>query len=772
MVYFKEMSRFLALITAYCLLFGVSFAEVVPGHIIVKFKPGIVKIPRGMAVASVKAASISAASVNALAVKYGVVQFKQIYQKALEIRPDWKHLQDDYVLIFPKDKDVYAAFEDFKKDANVVAASPDPVVRAFSTTPNDPYFSQQWSLNKISAPQAWDRTTGSTETEIAVLDTGVNYNHEDFAGKVDLAHAWDYVNDDNDPLDDFGHGTAVSGVIGAVTDNNKGIAGIEWKAKILPIKVLDYLGRGDAANISAALAYVTALRSTWEVSGGTSGANIVVVNMSLGQYNDNVKYLHNGVYEYQEQDPANLKERCQEAHDQGIVLVAAAGNGDVDWNTYPAYYSNYSTVIAVAATDSSDLRSEWTNTDPDTGRIQKSNYASWVDVAAPGTAIFSTDRGGSYTGGWSGTSLACPHVTGLAGLVKASNPSVTNTQITSQIKSSTDFIDDLNPGFAGKLGTGRINAYRALAGFLIGITDPASGEYIKGVKQVRGTAAGWNFSSYEVEALRNGSVEVKVYSSFSSVEGGVLVNWDTTGLNGAYTLRLRIVMKDFSSAETSVNVFIDNTTPEVAITSPANGATVAGRFSILGKATDQYLDRYVLEYGAGTSPATYQTIGTFYASVESGVLGTWETAGLNGTYTLRLTAYDLAGTLSSTSNTVEITAESPTKEVIAQAGLPLTFVLPNPFNRDLKSSTGTTETYFTYSLSGNFNVTIYLFDLNGNLIWRKTFLAGENGGKAGPNNPSWNGVNLFGESVPNGVYLYQVATDQRVIARGKIIVLN
>lgn len=153
-------------------------------------------------------------------------------------------------------------------------------------------------------------------------------------------------------------------------------------------------------------------------------------------------------------------------------------------------------------------------------------------------------------------------------------------------------------------------------------------------------------------------------------------------------------------------------------------------------------------------------------------MGTWETAGLNGTYTLRLTAYDRAGTAATTSETISIINEPPTKEVIPQAGLPLTFVLPNPFNRKLGSATGTTETSFVYNLSGNFNVTIYLFDLNGNLIWRKSYPAGENGGKSGPNNPAWNGVNLFGESVPNGVYLYQVAADQKVIARGKIIVLN
>lgn len=762
------MKRFAFLFLILFSLWSLAHADYSPGQVVVKFKPGTVRIPKGMAAAAVKAASVSAASVMSLNAKYGITQLRQLYRDALDIRPDWKHLEDEYVLVFPAGKDVRQAVKDYGKDPNVVSASPNYRVFAFDTTPNDTLFisGDQWGLTKIKAPQGWDRTTGTADAVIAVLDSGINYNHEDFALKVDLAHAKNYVTipPSSDPLDDFGHGTAVSGVIGAVTNNAKGVAGMDWNAKILPLKVLNSIGGGDMSDTCAALAYVTALRSSWEATGGTSGVNVVVVNMSLGQYNDDVKILHDGVMEYVEENPNGIRDRCLEAYDQGIILVAAAGNGDVDWNTYPAYYP---TVIAVAATDSSDIRSKWSNTDYTTGRTQASNYASWVDVSAPGTEIMTVDRGGGYSK-WSGTSLSCPFVAGLTALMKAANPALSNTQVMSQVGAAADNIDALQElPYRGKLGSGRINAYRSLAGYLTEITSPANGDYIKGVKQVRGTASGWNFLRYQLDALRNGSVEVNIVDTAASVESGLLANWDTAGLNGEYALCLRVILRDFSSNDATVAVFVDNTTPEVAITFPADGSTVEGRVNIVGQAKDQYLDRYLLEYGAGTSPFSYQAIGTFYSSVESGVLGTWETTGLSGYYRLRLTAYDRAGTSSAVSALLNLMGEPPTKEVNPQTGLPLTFSRFNPFDRAKFS-----ETSFIYNLSGNFNVTIYLFDLNGNLIWKNSYPAGENGGKAGPNDPSWNGQSLYGERVDNGLYFYQVTADQKILARGRLIVLN
>lgn len=738
MLYFKAMSRRILLLALLCLVAGTACAEIVPGQLLVKFKPK----------------GVAAASVTSLNAKYGVSAVKQLYAEALKIRPDWTQFADDYIVTFPAEKDARQVLQEFKNDPNVAAASVNYRVHAFATTPNDPRFldGSQWGLSKIDAPQGWDKTTGTNEVIVAVLDTGLNYNHEDFnlAGKVNLADARDFVHGGNYPLDDYGHGTAVSGVIGAVTNNGIGIAGLDWHCKILPLKVLDSSGGGSISTINQALVYIAALKST--------GVNVAAANMSFGQYNSST------IDRYSEEDPDNLKEACQAAYAQGIVLVAAAGNGNVNWNTYPAYYP---TVLAVAATDSNDHRSIWTGLDPDTGLVQASNYAAWVAVSAPGSNIFSTDMNGSYSAGWNGTSLACPYVAGLASLIKAANPAMSNAQIMNQIETTADNIDALNPSFAGKLGSGRINVYRALAGYLADLTSPANGEYIKGIKAVRGRASGWNFGHYELAALRGGSVAQSIISSTTTVENGVLADWDTVGLDGEYTLRLRVFTNDLLSADATATVIVDNTTPEVGLTAPAPGASVAGLVTLTGTAKDAYLDHYIIEYGAGAAPLTFEAIGTYYASVNSSVLGTWETAGLAGAYQLRLTAYDKAGTMAMTSEVINISPVAPTKEVNPLPGLPLTFALPNPFNRG-----ATAEVSLYYHLPGNFNVVIYLFDLNGSLIWRQNYPAGDNGGKAGNNNPAWDGKSLFGENVANGVYLYQITADQKVIGKGKIIVLN
>jgi len=720
------------------------WADYVPNELVVRFKPDVVRLPKGVSVASVKAAEIRASSVRALSEKYGVTKFEQIYAEALKIMPSWKHLADDYLLTFATGE-VLSAVADFRKDPNVLNASPNYVVRAF-LTPNDPYLPQQWGLFTIEATKAWDKTMGDTAFEVAVLDTGINYNHEDFQGKVDTINDRDFVNGDYDAWDDFGHGTAVSGVIGAVTNNGKGIAGMDWKAKILPIKVLDNNGEGTFTEINQGIAYVTALKATWEATGGSSGVNIVAINMSFGDYTSN----------------SDCQTRCQEAYNQGIVLVAAAGNGDVDWPTYPAYYP---TVMAVAATDINDKRSEWTGIDPQTHHIQKSNYGSWVDVSAPGSNIYSTHKDGGYSLN-NGTSLAAPFVAGLAALLKASNNSLNNTMIVNRIKETADNIDALNPGFEGKLGTGRINAFRALLGLSAQITSPQSGAFIKGKVNVYGTASGWAFAGYTLEAV-SGSTKIPIVTNANSVESGLLGTWDTTAYNGNYELVLCAYSFDGATAESRVSVIVDNTSPEVNISYPVSGASVAGILSIVGTAKDLNFDHYVLQYKPAAS-ASYETIGIYYTPVENGVLGTWETSGLKGSYDLLLKAWDKAGNVSEYLISLNIAESPPAKELQPQIGnLPLTYALPNPFDR-----AQTSEANFVYALEGNFDTVIYLFDVNGNLIWQKSFQAGENGGKSGTNNPSWNGENLYGEKVPNGVYLYQIVADRRVIGRGKIIVLN
>jgi thermitase len=723
-------------------------ADYAPGQIMIKFKPGVVSLPKGMRVAAVKAASVKAASVSALNTKHGVFRVEQLYKKVLEIRPDWTHLENQYVLVFPDDKDVKQVAQEYGQDANVQVAEPISIVHAFDITPNDPLFDQQYGLTKMQAPQAWDRTTGESSVVIAVLDTGVNYNHEDLVGRIDLANGYDCVNEDADPWDDHthAHGTTVSGVIGAAGNNGIGVAGVDWSAKILPVKVLDHQGNGLMTNITEGI--------TWAMA-----KNADVINMSFGQYND-------GPLKYIEQDPGGIKAFCQAAYDAGIVLVAAAGNGNVDWNTYPAYYP---TVVAVAAVDEDDKRAIWTNIDPATLQVQASNYGTWVGVAAPGDDIMTTQKGNNYVY-TSGTSLACPFVSGLAGLIKAVYPGATNQEIMDKATTEVNNIDSLNPGYEGLLGSGRINAYLAVAGVVANITSPDSGSYVKGDVDVYGSAAGWDFASYTLEAWQAGTRVATISAgNTTSVEAGLLGGWPTAGLNGEHTIQLTVYTIGSGTAGAQAMVYVDNVTPEVAITSPADGANILGKVTILGSAQDQYFERYVLEYGAGSSPASFEMITEDWTEVDAAVLGSWETSGLEGAYTIRLTACDKVGSSATTSIVVDIQKSGTvTKEANPQPPpLPVSYALPNPFDRTTLS-----ETSFIYSLQANFDTRIYLFDLSGNLIWQNSYAAGEDGGKSGENSPGWDGRDQLGASVPNGVYFYKIVANGGVIAQGKVVVLN
>lgn len=708
---------------------SVAFADYAPGKMIIRFKPGVVSIPKGLRVAEVKAATVKAASVQALNAKHGITKIEQLYKRALERRPDWTHLADDYVFYFPQSKKVRDVVDDFRKDKNVTAASGSSIVRVFETIPNDPRYGDQYGLTNIKASQAWDRTTGESSVVIAILDTGIDTDHVDLQGRIS-AQSWDYVNNDNDPEDDYGHGTSVAGVIGATTNNGKGVAGVDWQAELLIFKVLDSNGNGDMAWIRPAIAEANSL-------------SVEVINMSFGQYLPD----------------SGLEQRCTEAYNNGIVLVAAAGNGNVETLSYPA---GYSTVLAVAAVGQNDVRSVWSG-------LEASNYGTWIDISAPGTDIWSTEMNGGYDWRNNGTSLSAPFVAGVAGLVKAANPSLTSQEIYDRIKNTADDIDSLQqPQYQGKLGSGRLNAANAVAGVNAEIYSPQAGSYVSGTVNIIGTATGWNFSTYEVDVLKSGTVESNLITSNTSVESGTLTSWNTTGKNGEYTIRLKVFSTSGSSDETSADVFVDNTPPVASITTPTNGASVLNNVTINGTASDQYLHYYLLQYGMGSSPTSYHKISQSYTSVSSGALGTWETAGLSGIYTIKLTAYDQVGAASTESIQVDIQDGSTSdKRVIQQAGLPLTYALPNPFDRSVSS-----EVTFNYTLNGNYDIRIFLFDLSGNLIWQKNFSAGDDGGKSGENNPAWKGRDMFAGDVKNGIYIYQVTSGNQILARGKIIVLN
>jgi len=279
-------------------------------------------------------------------------------------------------------------------------------------TPNDPYWNLQWGPQKIEADWAWNTTIGSSSVLVAVVDTGICYTHADLAPNY-VSLGYDWVNNDPDPLDDHGHGTHCAGIIAAVCNNSVGIAGLA-QVRVMAEKVLNYGGAGYWDWLANGIIHAT-----------DQGARII--SMSLGGYGDS-ELVHDAI---------------KYAYDNGVLIIAAAGNDNTNMKSYPAAYDE---VIAVAATDQYDNTAYF------------SNWGNWIELAAPGVGIHSTVPWGYES--WSGTSMACPHVSGFAALVISQYPSKPRDWIRLWLRSTADDLGDL--GFDVYYGYGRINARKAI----------------------------------------------------------------------------------------------------------------------------------------------------------------------------------------------------------------------------------------------------------------------------------------------------------------------
>lgn len=324
-----------------------------------------------------------------------------------------------------------------------------------STHPNDPQFSDQWALNNlgqdggksradIDALKAWLTTKGSDDVVVAVLDSGVDYTHVDLVqnmwhrpanmpayrddelGQFNDLNGYNGTDQSSDPMDDNGHGTHCAGIIGAEGDNGEGIAGINWKVKIMPLKFLGRGGFGSTADAIEAINYA--------IDRKKHGVNIRVISASWGSTSNSKA----------------LEDTIRAAGEAGILFVAAAGNDSSDNDKRPHYPSNYDlpNVISVAALDRSDNLASF------------SNYgAGTVHIAAPGKDILSTWLNDGYREA-SGTSMATPYVSGVAALVIASQPNITLAKLRDRLLKSVDKLDSLK----GRVASGgRLNAAKAVA---------------------------------------------------------------------------------------------------------------------------------------------------------------------------------------------------------------------------------------------------------------------------------------------------------------------
>lgn len=314
-------------------------------------------------------------------------------------------------VVIESDEDLQSLKEKLIKYDLIDYVEPDYKLKAFYV-PNDPLIDRQWNLFSINVTKAWDIEKGDRSIVVAVVDTGIDYRHPDLVDNY-VEGGYDFVNDDDDPMDDNGHGTHCAGIIAAVTDNGVGVAGIA-QVGIMAEKVLDEKGEGYASHVAMGIAHAV-----------DSGAKII--SLSLG-------------------NPLpikTLKRACNYAWRNGCLIVSATGNEGFWKISYPAAYL---TVIAVGAIDEEDRRAKF------------SNYGWGIELVAPGVRIIST-----YPGGYAymyGTSMACPHVAGVAALIWSYNTSLTNKQVRYILdKTAVDLGKD---GWDIIYGFGKVNTYEAL----------------------------------------------------------------------------------------------------------------------------------------------------------------------------------------------------------------------------------------------------------------------------------------------------------------------
>lgn len=363
---------------------------------------------------------------------------------------------------------------------------------AAQTVPNDPSYSQQYGPQITQADRSWDIWQPQSQVVVAIVDTGIDWNHPDLTDVIyrdgtGAPIAWNVQANSSNALDDNGHGTHCAGIAAAHINNGTGIAGVAgWSTivpgsdsyiRVMPVKALDQYGNGTDADIASGI--------LWAVSNGAK-----VISLSVGSTTPTT----------------TLDNAVQYAWNQGALIVAAAGNGASNIPFYPAAYPN---VLSVAATDSTDTLTGFTE------------YGSWVMAAAPGQNILSTWPGGSYAS-QSGTSMSCPHVAGEAAAILSQNPILTNAEVSNLI---CCLVDPCAPWQNQSISWwgGRINIFRAIAAAGTGIASLTSvavnPSYVAGSVTARGSVflGGRAASGGSLVTLSSSD------STIASVPGSVIV---------------------------------------------------------------------------------------------------------------------------------------------------------------------------------------------------------------------------------------------------------
>jgi len=560
-------------------VFGAPAA--VPGRILVKPHPGIAE-----------------AQLHGLFRQHNAVQVDQI--SAINVR----------ILKVPEAAQEHV-LEALQHHPNIEFAEPDYVLDP-AVVPNDTYYSSEWHLPKIAAPEAWDTTPGRSSIVIAILDSGVDGNHPDLTSQ--LVPGWNFYDNNSDTGDVFGHGTLVAGAAAAASNNGTGVASVAGGCRIMPIRVSDTNGYASSSAISQGL--------TWAADKGVRVANLSFANVTkMSSINSGAQYFQS----------------------KGGVVIAAAGN-DAVFDSTP----DNPNFLMVSASDSNDSLATFSNT------------GNNIDLAAPGVSILTTKLGGSYA--WAaGTSLSAPIVSGVAALVLSANPNLMSVQVQDILKQTAD---DLGPaGWDPSYGWGRVNAYKAVVAATGGssadttaptvtITSPLAGSTLSGTATINVSATD-NVGVTSVEFYINGALAgTNATGSFS---------WNTASFaDGSYTLQARAydaARNIGTSAALGVsvkNTVSDLTSPTVQITSPTPGGTVAGLVSVNVSASDN----------VGVTKVEWYLDGAVAATNSSGSFSWNTTTCPNGAHAVYARAYDAAGN-AGTSVTENVTVQNTLADTAA-----------------------------------------------------------------------------------------------------------
>lgn len=423
---------------------GVTSSDYLPNTVIVKFKKGGTKQANSISSEAKKQLTVAGVNLTGLTKLFPVINPTKS-TTSLKVNNPLPDLSDIYTARYDGNSNITTVINALLEDEQILYAEPSYIYKT-SFVPNDPGYTNQSYLTKVMAPQAWDILKNAVNIIIGIVDSGSELQHDDLAdniyintgdpingidddgdGYIDNYYGWDFVGNsattmipDQNPnvtSDSTDHGVHVSGIASAVSNNNKGVASIAYNAKLMIVKTgadnnaraiyKGYEGIKYAADHGAAI-----INCSWGGAGG-------------GQFGQEI---------------------IDYAIAKGSLVIAAAGNDATDVPDYPAAYKG---VLAVASVTSSDVKSSF------------SNFGNHVSISAPGSSIYNTVNGNKY-GYKSGTSMATPLVASAAALVKAKYPNYNGLQIGEVLRTTADPIDNLNPSFAGKMGKGRLNVFKAL----------------------------------------------------------------------------------------------------------------------------------------------------------------------------------------------------------------------------------------------------------------------------------------------------------------------